>query len=451
MRTRSDPRSIFPLATTNAGSRPAFAAAIAFLLVLLLLAGCGGGSTKPAPEPEPWENYRSDIERDLAPDVPADDLAELIRGSGEFALDLYGRLASEPGNLLVSPLSIDFAFAMTYGGARGQTEAEMAQALHYTLPQNRLHPAFNALDLEMNERNDPGDENNPPVEIHVVNSIWGRTGESFRSEYLDLLALNYGSGLRGLDFLHAPDASRRTINDWVAGETRDRILDLLPDGSISPGTVAVLVNAIYLKAPWATPFLPEETTDAPFTLLDGGLVMVPMMSRLERFAYTEQDGCQILELNYRLDQLSMILLLPATGRFEEFESGLTATRLMELVGTLQTAGIDVRMPKFSFESAFTLSNRMKEMGMRIPFTDSADFSGIREGGGLRIDEAYHKTFINVDEKGTEAAAATAVVIEPTSIVTPDHEFIADRPFLFLICDRVTGAILFLGRVMNPAA
>jgi serpin B len=422
------------------------------LLLGILLGGCGNSSTKPKPEPQPWQTFQSELPRNLAPDATDEEIRELVRGSSEFALDLYSRLTGTPGNLLVSPWSIDLAFAMTYAGARGQTGTEIAQAFRYTLGQDRLHPTFNAVDLTLKERNDPGDgAENPPVEIHIVNSFWGRIGEPFRPEYLDLLATNYGSGLRCLDFLTAPEESRQTINAWVAGETRDRIRDLLPQGSIGQGTVAVLVNAIYLKAPWAIPFDSDDTTDEEFTLLDDGAVTVPMMEQLERFAYSEGDGYQALEMNYRLDKLSMVFLLPAAGRFEEFESALTETRLSEILSNLQAAGVAVKLPKFSFESTFTLSEPLKAMLMSIPFSVTADLTGMRESGGLFIDEAYHKTFINVDEKGTEAAAATAVVVGETGYVVEEHAFEANRPFLFLIRDRVTGVILFIGRVENPAS
>jgi serpin B len=262
--------------------------------------------------------------------------------------------------------------------------------------------------------------------------------------------VNYGAGVHALDFATAPDASRVTINDWVEERTRDRIQDLLPPNSISSSTVAVLTNALYLKAPWAAPFDEGMTRDATFTLLDGAEISVPTMYEVEGHGYTEGPGYQALEMTYRTDELSMVFLLPDAGTFADFEAGLDADTLAGILDDLETRSVEVALPKFEFESTFTLKETLEAMGMVIPFTGSADLSGMVEGGGLFIDNAYHKTFIAVDEEGTEAAAATAVVVVETSAPAGEVEFHADRPFLFLIRDRVTGALLFFGRMVDPS-
>lgn len=421
------------------------------LAALLASAGCSRSADRPVEDNASWQTHRSDLDRNLQPDVTTDDLAELIQGNHELALELYSALSTGEDNLLLSPLSIRTAFAMVYAGARGETDTQMAQTLRYTLGQSGMHDAFNALDLELGERNDPGNaEGEVPIELYIANALWGRTGFPFREDYLDLLGVNYGSGLQSLDFAGAPEASRRVINTWVADQTRERIQDLLPPGSLRGPIVAVLTNALYLKAPWAMPFNDDMTSADSFHLLDGRTVTAPMMRQTEIFSYVEGDGYQALEMTYRKHELSMVLLLPRPGRFAEFESSLDAARLQEIMDALQPAGVVVTLPKFTFASEFRLKETLRSMGMVIPFTPAADFTGIVTRGGIWIDEAYHKTFIGVDEKGTEAAAATAVVMREISIPNEDYEFTADRPFLFLIRDRVTGAILFFGRLLNPA-
>lgn len=419
------------------------------LLTLLLLVVCGGSGTGPDYGQANWQTLRSDLERNLTPDATSSEMEELIRGNRDFALALYRQLGSDEGNLLLSTFSIRLAFAMVYGGAHGETEAQIAETLRFIPGQDRLHDAFNALDLALADRNLPATEDEDPVEMYIANAFWGQTGLPFLQTYLDLLARNYGAGIETLNFGIDPEACRRVINDWVAQKTRDKILDLLPEGSISNLTVAVLTNAIYLKAPWALPFEPGNTSDGAFHLPDGSEVTVPMMYQAEAFGYAEGENYKVLEMPYRGLELSMVLMLPSEGQFSAFESGLSAEGLVDILAGLEASNVAVTLPKFSFESFFRLKDTLMAMGMVAPF-GGADFSGMLEGGGIFISDAYHKTFINVDEMGTEAAAATAIVME-RGIMVPDYEFTADRPFLFLIRDRTTGAILFMGRVVNPAA
>ncbi|HUU83864.1 MAG TPA: serpin family protein [Phycisphaerae bacterium] len=413
--------------------------------------GEGEGEGEGEPEP-PGELVQSAKSRVLSPDVTDDDLAELVGGNSSFAFDLYQEVRGEQGNVFYSPFSISIALAMTYAGARTETEQQMAEALHFTLSQDELHPAFNALDLELASRNrEAAEGDDEGFRLNIVNRIWGRTGYTFLVEFLDVLAQNYGAGMSLLDFIAAPDESRRIINDWVADQTEDRIKDLLPSGSISPATVLVLTNAIYFNAAWSEPFDENRTSDEVFHLLDGGEVTVPMMQQVAAFDYAAGDGYQAVELPYEGNELSMVIILPDADRFEEFDGSLDAQTISGVVASLGGRDVALSMPRFTFEWSKTLNDALSELGMPAAFTD-ADFSGINGVGGLFISLVVHKAFVAVDEEGTEAAAATAVVVGESAAPEPEDpvELDIDRPFVFLIRDIQTGTILFLGRVVDPS-
>ncbi|MBA7560762.1 hypothetical protein ES708_02393 [subsurface metagenome] len=340
---------------------------------------------------------------------------------------------------------------MTYGGARGETEEQMANALRFSLPQNQLHPAFNALVLELDSRGEGAEgKDDEGFRLNIVNAIWGQRDYEFLNDFLDLLAVNYGAGLRVLDFIGATEESRVTINDWVSDQTEGRIEDLIPAGLISPLTRLVLTNAIYFNAAWEYPFEEDMTEDGVFYRLDGGEVTVPMMRQTESFGYAEGDGYQAVELPYDGGELSMVILLPVSGRFETFEETLDAAQVDGIIGSLENRQVSLTMPKFEFDSSFSLRDTLSAMGMPVAFSMSADFSGMTVNPELFIAEVVHKAFVSVDEAGTEAAAATAVVMELTAM--PDTvEVSIDRPFIFLIRDIETGAILFVGRTLDPGA
>ena len=394
----------------------------------------------------------SDKPRETSPNVSEADLALLIEGNTAFAFDLYQALREKDSNLFYSPYSISVALAMTYAGARGETAEEMATTLQFLLEQDTLHPVFNWLDAELASRGEGAQgKDDEGFRLNIVNAIWGQEDYQFLSEFLDVLAENYGAGLRILDFINETEESRLAINDWVSDQTEERIKDLIPEGVITSLTRLVLTNAIYFNAAWAYPFDDKVTGNGPFYLLDGGQVTVPMMKQTEAFGYTDGDGYQAVELLYDGDELSMVIMVPEDGQFEAFEEGLQADRISDIIDSLQLAEVALTMPQFEFDSEFSLKDTLADMGMPVAFSDAADFSGMTGKRDLYIAEVVHKAFVAVDEAGTEAAAATAVVMELTAIPDPPVEVTLDRPFVFLIRDIETGAILFVGRVMNPGA
>jgi serpin B len=398
------------------------------------------------------ELLMSDKPRETSPDVGEADLALLIEGNSAFAFDLYQALKEKDGNLFYSPHSISVALAMTYAGARGDTAEEMAATLQFLLEQDRLHPAFNWLDAELASRGEGAQgKDGEGFRLNIVNAIWGQKDYGFLSTFLDVLAENYGAGLRILDFITETEKSRVTINDWVSDQTEGRIEDLIPQGAIDALTRLVLTNAIYFNAAWEYPFDEDMTADEPFYLLDGGQVTVPMMQQMQSFGYTDGEGYQAVELLYDGDELSMVILLPEDGQFEVFEEGLEADKVSDIISDLQFAEVALTMPKFEFDSEFSLKDTLASMGMPIAFSGAADFSGMTGTSDLCISEVLHKAFVSVDEAGTEAAAATAVIVGETAIPEQPVEVTVDHPFIFLIRDIETGAILFVGRVLNPGA
>jgi len=394
---------------------------------------------------------QSDKPRDTSPTATKDDIATLVGGNNAFAFNLYHKLSHDEGNLFLSPYSISEALAMTYAGARGNTEKAMAQALNFTLPQDRLHPAFNSLDLQLKQRGQGAKgKDGKGFRLNIVNALWGQKGFGFLPAFLDTLAQNYGAGLRLVDFINQTEQSRLTINNWVSDQTEDRIKDLIPPGALNQMTRLVLTNAIYFNAAWQHPFDKNSTSDAPFRLLDGSEVTVPMMRQTSSFNYTEGTDYQAVELPYDGGELSMVILLPKGGHFNAFEEKLDASRVQGIIGQMTHREVALTMPRFTFESSFSLKGALSDLGMGAAFDpSSADFSGMDGRRDLFIQDALHKAFVAVDEAGTEAAAATAVIVGLTSVPQPPVEMKVDRPFIFLIRDIPTGSIIFVGRVLNP--
>jgi serpin B len=420
------------------------------LIAVLGLSGCSDWIDTLTDREPAGEVVRSGKQRVTSPQVPEADMAELVAGNSAFAFDLYQTIRENDRNFLCSPYSVSLALAMTHAGARGETEREMADTLHYILPQDRLHPAFNGLDLELTSRAEDTETEDGGFKLNIANSIWGQAGYSFLPQFLDILAENYDAGLRVLDFVKEPEDSRVTINDWVSDETEGKIEDLLTPDSITPLTRLVLTNAIYFNAAWSYPFDEDATHDGTFYLLDGGQVTAQMMEETERLGYAEGDGYQLVELPYEGRNMSMVILLPDAGRFEEITAALDSETVASALKDISRQEVRLTMPKFTYESRFSLKEALAEMGMPSAFAD-ADFSGMDGTRDLFIDNVFHKAFIDVDEEGTEAAAATAVVVALTAIADPPKDVKVDRPFVFMIRDIETEAILFLGHVVDPSA
>jgi len=398
------------------------------------------------------EVLQSDRERITSPDAAPNEQVSLVEGNSAFAFELYQALKGKGGNLFYSPYSISLALAMTYAGARGDTAEQMAATLHFILEQDRLHPAFNWLDAELAKRGEGAQgKDGEGFRLNIVNAIWGQKDYEFLTDFLDVLAENYGAGLRILDFITEAEKSRVIINDWVSDQTESRIEDLIPQGAIDALTRLVLTNAIYFNAAWKYPFDKKVTANGPFYLLDGAQVMVPMMKQTESFGYTDGEGYQAVELLYDGGELSMVILLPEAGQFAAFEEGLQAQGVSDIISGLQPTEVALTMPKFEFDSDFSLKDTLAAMGMPIAFSGGADFSGMTGNPELFISEVIHKAFVAVDEAGTEAAAATAVIMKLTAVPESVAAVTIDRPFIFLIRDIETGAILFVGRVLNPGA
>ena len=441
-------------------------------VALLLSAGfgsCGGAAQQPVPsatqEPNPAtspvltlftpiteKEVRSERDRTASPQATAQDLEVLVRGNNAFALNLYRALSTDEGNLFFSPFSISQALAMTLAGARGETESQMASTLHYELPQSRLHPSFNALDQQLASRGlaYQGEENEY-FKLNIASAVWGQDGYEFLADFLHVLAENYGTGLRTLDFEGTPEESTARINNWVFEETEEKIKDLVPPGTISSSTRLVLTNAIYFNASWSWPFTKNLTQERPFHLERGGKVEVPMMTQTSKdfYGYAKGNGYQAVELPYSLGELSMTILLPDKGKFGRFEDSLNADVIDQIIHEIEIDYVTMTMPQFKFESKFDLGETLGGMGMPNAFGDHADFSGMTGTRDLRVSAIVHKALISVDEKGTEATSATSLM---TLLSGPNKEPIpvtVNRPFIFLIRDRLTGTVLFLGRVMNP--
>lgn len=415
-------------------------------LASILIAACsvlpGGGQVMLA---------QSDKARNTQPTVNADNLAKMAAANNAFAFDLYQALSTKPENLFFSPYSISTALAMTQAGARGNTLAQINKTLHFDMLADALHPTFNALQLGLNKREqNTQDANKKDFRLRVTNAIWGEKTYSFKIEFLDLLAENYSAGMRLVDFKKAPDTSRQLINQWVSEQTEQKIKDLLAPGTIDVLTRLVLTNAIYFNASWMYQFKPEKTKPGTFTQLDGKTSQMPMMSISDLFGYYKGAGFQALELPYEGQKLSMLVLVPDEGKFSLVENSVNSSLLGEVRKGLIRAQVNLAFPKFKIESSFSLVDTLSSMGMEDAFKDGkADFSGMDGTRNLYISAVEHKAYVTVDEKGTEAAAATAIVMREVSAPLLIIDLTVDRPFLFVILDKQSGTVLFVGRLTVP--
>jgi serpin B len=395
----------------------------------------------------------SSVQRIANPQVPAADSTTLASDNAAFAFAAYQKLIATNTNLVFSPASISIALAMTYAGAAGTTASEMAQALHFTLPPAQLHPAFNALDQILASRGDGHlGTDGGPMRLRIVNALWAEQTYTFKSDFLSTLAANYGADVNLLDFVNAPDPSRLTINNWVAEQTENKILDLLPPETIDSAVKLVLTDAVYFNARWNTAFDPSETRDSTFTLLDSSQVTTTYMNAdLANLPALQGTNFKAVSLPYADKRLSLVVVVPNAGQFTQVESTLDATALATLVAGMTARTVAISLPRFRIETGANLGDLLKALGMTSAFApDSADFSGMDGTHNLFISKVIHKAFIDVGENGTEAAAATAVVMNDASIRMVDMDVWADHPFLYFVRDEPTGAILFMGRVLDPS-
>lgn len=385
----------------------------------------------------------------------------VIASNSEFAFDLYAKLKDDPnaqkpdGNLFFSPYSISTALAMTYAGAgtRGQTQEQMERVLHFYYPlqrihcamlQQRLHEALGLLQNQLNKDKEVG------YELNVANALWGQKGEGFLPEFLELTKKYYGAGPREVDFVRQTEKARKTINAWVEKQTKDKIKELIKKGILGRDTVLVLTNAIYFKGDWAIQFDREKTKDAPFMISADKKVNVPMMYLKENFKYWADKDLQVIELPYKGEHLSMIVLLPReVDSLSELEKKLTLENLNSWLQKLRKQEVMVYLPRFKMTwGVFELNGILKDMGMKDAFSGKADFSAMTGRRDLFISNVLHKAFVEVNEEGTEAVAATAVIMERIAM-SIEPVFRADHPFVFIIKDNRSGSILFMGRVSNP--
>jgi serpin B len=370
----------------------------------------------------------------------------VVAGNTAFTVDLYGKLRTKSGNLCFSPYSISTALAMTYGGARGETAEQMAQALHFNLPADQLHPAFAALATDFKAEQEKG-----LVQLVEANSLWPQKDFAFRSDYLALGQKYYGAAIKPVDYAKHTEAARKMINGWVSAKTNQKIVELLKPGMLDVSNRLVLVNAIYFKGNWASQFEIKLTEEKPFHVSPERTITAPLMRQTHDCRYAEFPGLQILELPYVGGDLSIQVLLPRQmDGLGNLETELTAQNLAAWIASLQSEKVEVFLPKFRITSEFSLADTLGGMGMPDAFSPArADFSAMDGRKDLYVSAVAHQAFVEVNEEGTEAATSTAVMMRPRGLPPPLPVFRADHPFLFLIRDNRNGSILFLGRVTDP--
>ncbi len=416
----------------------------ALLSVVLVVAACSPTASSPGGD--------VGLARAEAPRASADpnDATKAGAALDGFGLDLYRAIAAGQTNVVFSPASIALALAMARAGARGQTAAEMDAVMHAVAADD--HAGWlNALDRALAERSGTFKDDSGkdlPVTLRIANAPFAQQGMPLEKAYLEALATRYGAGLRLVDYATQTEKARSMINGWVDAQTEQRIPELLASGVLTPATRLTLVNAIYLKAPWQTPFPADATRAGTFTRADGSTVEIPFMATTASLRHASGDGWQAVEIPYIGGSLAMLVILP--DDLASFERKLTADAFAAIVGGVTETQVALALPKFGIETKTELAPVLATLGMPSAFDDRADFSGITTAARLLISNVIHQANIDVDEKGTEAAAATAVVMRESAIPGEPVAFRADRPFLYAIVDVPTGAALFLGRVGDPS-
>ena len=428
-------------------------AAVAFAMAGAIVA-CSGESSDDAGARVPAEQAKSEVSRDMNPEVSSGNLHTLTKDNAAFGIELFRSLSTGNDNVFVSPHSISSALAMTFAGADGNTKTQMASALHFTLPEAELHAAFNRLDLDLESRGQNADPSNGEgFRFNVANAVWALDGYPWKDSYLDTLALNYGAGI---NLLGSFTGAEETINAWISGETNGKIPNLLTPGTLDSTTRMVLTNAVYFLGAWADPFNEVLTQDDTFHAVDGD-VIVPMMRKTDSNRYAQGEGYQAIQLPYEGGGMVMTIVLPEEGRMQDVRSSMNGTFFSDLGGNAGYSLVALTLPKFEFRwGTMSVRGALSSMGMTDAFDEPvADFSGMADTSeNLFIMDVVHQAFVSVDEAGTEAAAATAVIVGADSGIPQDPpepvHMVVDRPFLFGISDTQTGALLFVGEVVDPS-
>jgi serpin B len=402
-----------------------------------------------------WPMAESELPRDENPQPTDEEMQALAADNHALTLDLYHELREGDAageGFTLSAYSIQSAFGMLYGGTVEPAATEMATTLHFSLPGERQHVALNSLDLLLRSRNQPATPELDPVIFETANGVWAQVelGEMIYPEYLDLLAAHYGTGVALADFAGNAEQERLDINLWVSNRTNMLIPELFKPGVINSEITMVLVNALYLKAPWSDPFEDTSTTTADFTRLDASVVPVDMMGKYDLWAgYGEGAGYRALGIPLRGGLLEIVAIVP--DDFAAFEAALDTATLDAVLASVQYTIVNTQIPRFELELDVSLKTELQALGMVIPFDDPSSFQGITPSGPGVISDVIHHTVMTVDEKGVEAAAATGITVDEGGGNEPEVEMTVDRPFLVMIRDVPTGTLLFFGRVLDPSA
>ena len=425
------------------------------LAALFLLSACVPITSEPEPTTnlpvEEIEMLSGKVDYNPNPQYTPEQAASLAAANNQFAFDLYQQLKSGQGNLLYSPYSLFQALTMVYGGARGDTAAQIRDVLHYPLSDEELHRVSNALNLALSSGEKDSNQNNSAFTLQIANALWAMQNGHIEESYLDLLSENYSAGMRTVDFAQSQEAAD-LINRWAQENTNDKIKEIANPDMFNANTRLALTNAVYFKGAWRFPFMEADTQKQAFTLLNGDQVDVDMMRiSTEEFSALKNEQVQMVELNYANSSMVMDLIAPVDGKWDAFSQTLTAGLLDDYLEQLATHRVDLSLPKFKIETPeMDLINPMQDLGVVDLFGMAADLSGMTGDKSLLISTLVQKAFIDVNEAGTEAAAVTIAVAQVKGMISPEPITITfDSPFLFLIRDRETGAILFIGQLLQP--
>lgn len=429
--------------------------ALAITSLLFVVSGCDStirnkstaAVTETIPHNQPTINHQAPPIEEKALISTPEGIAEIITANNQFAFDMYQQINGQPDqadkNVFFSPYSLSTAMAMLYAAAEGETKAQIQKTFHYPAPAI-LNPNSAAL---YNQFNKP----NPDYKLATVNDLWMQQGLTLNKSYADTVQHYYSGQVTALDFEGSPDPARQTINKKIAEKTKQLIPQLLPKGSIKSDTAVVLTNAVYFKGDWTMPFTAERTSAQPFYNAIGRASTVQMMQQQSYFDYYEDKHIQVVQLPYKGDDLSMLVVLPKLNHklaMQQLAKSLSATKIKQWRSGLVRQDVNLQLPKFKLDARYQMKTLLADMGMPKAFNNAAEFNLYADGSPIKLDEVYHQAVVTVDEKGTEAAAAAGAVGMYVGMSYP-VEFKADHPFMFVIKDNKTDAILFLGQVNKP--